>query len=184
TDRIGHVTIPCDGFRAKVYGDLGILNVTGDKSKPIALPAGDWKLMSYTIDLTGYQEKASEEEGEDSEETSILSALADALAGEGGSPSAPRTTRISADGGDDQVLKVTKGETVSLPFGPPFKPVVTSSSSSVEGGQEVRLSLAVVGSGGERCTSLSVDGGSPDRPTFTIRTADGKEVEQGSFKWG
>ncbi len=177
---VGHVTLPSDGFRATVYSDKGLLKVSGDKGQRVPLAVGDWKLMSYTIDRTGYGQSA--EEGEDSEESSLLKALAGALMG--GSDSESRTTRIIAYGDSgSKALKIREGETVALPFGPPFKPVVDA-PDSVRAGQDVRLGLSLLGSGGERCSSLMVDGKRPEEPKFTITTADGEEVESGKFKWG
>lgn len=56
----GYVTNPNEGFRAVVYGDKGFLKVVGDESQKATLPAGKWKLLSYTIDRTG-TEKPKEE---------------------------------------------------------------------------------------------------------------------------
>ena len=47
-----------------------------------------------------------------------------------------------------------------------------------------RLEMSLVGCGGERCSGLIVDGRQPDKPEFTISTADGQQVEQGNFEWG
>ena len=186
---LGHVTLPADGFRAAVYSDKGLLNLRGDKSKPVPLPAGDWKLISYTIDQSGYEKSAGEEEGKP-KGRSLLQTLADALVGaassslSGSTVSRSRSTLISTYGAEgSKVIKVREGRTVALPFGPPYKPVVTAPAGA-RGGQKISLGLSLVGLGGEVCSSLIVDGTRPEEPTFTISTAKGEEVESGKFKWG
>jgi len=79
---------------------------------------------------------------------------------------------------------------VKWPFGGPYKPVVTVSpehgSHDADDSEEhkVSLDLSVVGSGGEICTGLMVDGKRPKSPKFTISTPDGKEVQKGEFGYG
>ncbi len=70
-----------------------------------------------------------------------------------------------------------------MPFGPPYKPVVTVASGA-PGQRQVSLGLSVVGAAGEVCNNMMVDGKRPDKPEFTITTADGKEVEKGKFEYG
>lgn len=174
---VGYVTIPSDGFRGTVYGEMALLKIEGDKSAKVALPAGKWKLMSYTIDRTGYEEQASEQE-----KSSLLESLTGALLGAASSQS--RITQLRASGSEEcQLLEVREGETLALPFGPPFKPVVAA-SGSVRGGETARIGLTLLGAGGERCTSVIVNGKKPDKPEFTITTADGEEVATGAFEYG
>ena len=71
-----------------------------------------------------------------------------------------------------------------MPFGPPYRPVVTASPAPVRAGQTAQLALSLVGSGGEVCSNLRVDGKRPEKPEFTISTADGEEVERGTFEYG
>jgi len=181
----GKVTNPNDGFRAMVYGDRGVLNITGGKSQPAVLPEGKWKLLSYTIDQTSYEEKKEEEE---KEENSLLRALGSAMLGvgglAGGAISRPSYTVVSAQAtADGPAVEVREGKTVKLPFGPPYKAVVKSNRITGDVDQ-VSLSMSLVGSAGEICSSLMVDGGRPEKPEFTITTADGKEVDTGSFEYG
>jgi hypothetical protein len=56
---IGHVSNPNRGYRALVYGDQGILKVSGDDEGRAPLPVGSWKLLMYTIDRTGIEEPAA-----------------------------------------------------------------------------------------------------------------------------
>ena len=183
--KVGYVTLPSDGFRAAVFSDEATLKISGDKSERVPLPPGEWKLISYAIDLTGRSDpgKAKAE----AEKKSLLVVLSDALVGGtgfGAGSSALRTTRLSARAGDDsKPFKVTAGETAALPFGPPFAPVVTT-SRPLEAGQTASLGLTLVGSGGEICSGLTVDGNRPAAPEFTISTPDGEEVDRGDFEYG
>lgn len=183
----GKVTNPNDGFRAMVYGDRGVLKITGGKSQPAVLPEGKWKLLSYTIDRTSYEE---EKEGKkEEEENSLLRALGNAMLGfgglAGGAISRPSYTMVSAQAtADGPAVEVREGKTVKLPFGPPYKPVVKSNRIVTGDVDQVSLSMSLVGSAGEICSSLMVDGGRPGKPEFTITTADGKEVDTGNFEYG
>lgn len=181
---IGHVKLPCEGLSATVYGELGLLKIGGQSDKPVALPAGQWKLLSYTIDQTESWKAQQKETQSSPEENSLLKTFAGALIGSASSGSASRTTRITASGsGDGKVMTVRGGQTVPLPFGPPYRPVVKA-SAALRGGQPARLSLSLVGAGGEDCTQLMVDGKRPAEPQFTISTPDGEEVASGKFEWG
>jgi hypothetical protein len=173
---VGYVTNPNEGYRALVYGDQGVLKICGGKSKPAPLPEGEWKLLSYTIDQT-------RREGElPKGESSLLQSLVEAIAG-GGRSSGPRFTLVSARAtGESQAVRVRNGQTVPLPFGPPYKPVVEAAPQP--GGEVASLGMSLVGSAGEICTDLMVDGGRPKAPDFTITTTDGKEVQRGNFEYG
>ena len=185
---MGQVTNPNDGFRALVYSDKGVVKITGEGSKPVALPEGDWKLFSYTIDQSGYAEAEKKEEKKEAhEERSLLQALSDALVGSAASIARPASrtsyTMVSAQATKDvAVVKVRKGKTVAMPFGPPYKPVVKVEYRQASG--TVSLGMSVVGSAGEICSNLMVDGAKPSDPEFTITTAGGEEVESGNFEYG
>ena len=197
---IGFVTNPNEGFAAVVYGDQGFLKIRSEKSKPVPLPAGSWKLLSYTIDRTGIAETkkpapekkpASEKKpaaGAASKEKqgTLLEALVKAMAGTAAS-SAParavRMTRVSAQAtGAYKPVTVRKGETVVLPFGPPYKPVVRVDYS--QGTGQVRLGMTLFGSAGERCTDMMVQGNRPSKPAFTISNPKGEVVYRGNFDYG
>jgi hypothetical protein len=203
---VGRVTNPNQGFRALLYGDKGTVAVSGDKSNSAAVPSGRWKLLAYTIDRTGLTEppakkppaeKPKKEAPGDAKKAkkeggSLLEALARILTGAAESavptPSfgMPRSTLVSAEAtAKCKPIEVRAGQTVALPFGPPYKPVVKVQFLTGYPKQtEARLDLALVGSAGEVCTDLMVDGARPASPDFTIRTAKGDVVEHGSFKYG
>jgi hypothetical protein len=83
--------------------------------------------------------------------------------------------------GQSKPTAVKKGEKSELPFGAPLHAVVTAQRA---GADKVFLSLSILGVGGERCTSLTVNGAQPPKPKFSITDKDGKEVLKGDFKWG
>jgi hypothetical protein len=186
---LGHVTNPNEGLRAVLYSDQGLVKLSGGGSEPIAVPEGDWRLLQYTIDRTGLENPASPSDEEKAKKAaegkSLLDTLAGALVGSSAAsrPPRPAYTLVSARATKDfKAIEVRQGKTVALPCGPPYKPVVTV--DYMRGDEEAQLGLAIVGSGGERCSNLSVKGDRPDAPEFTITTPDGKEVAQGKFRYG
>ncbi|MBC8876851.1 MAG: hypothetical protein H8E44_46075 [Planctomycetes bacterium] len=178
---VGQVTNPNKGYRAVVYSDIGLIKISGDDSGKATLPEGKWKLASYTIDRTGFVEEKKEKEKEE-EATSLLDTLSAALT-QNQRASRPRSTRISAYGTDSYVaVKVRGGETVEFPFGPPYTPKVTVSHGA--GSSTASLGMSLIGSGGERCSGIYVNGSRPPSPAFTITDPDGKEVQTGNFEYG
>ncbi len=183
---LGKVTNPNKNFRAVIYGDRGFLKIKGG-DEPVALPVGKWKLLSYTIDGTGLPAEPAKEDPATPEGgvKSLLSALVEALTGRSAvSPAGvARYTIVSADATEDcPTIVVREGETAELPFGPPFKPVVRVGSAQPTG--EVNLSLSMVGSAGEVCSDLRVDGQRPEAPKFTITDKEGEVVTEGTFRYG
>ena len=55
-------------------------------------------------------------------------------------------------------VTVREGETTTLPFGPPYKLMVEASG---RGGTTVSLALKIVGTAGEVCNNMMVDGKRP-----------------------
>jgi hypothetical protein len=197
---LGKVANPNGAFRAVIYGDQGVLKVRGDKDSPAAVPEGQWKLLSYTLDRTDAEKpkkpeaKKGEEKKADGKKGSMLESLAkdiESLLGDSsGSPAMAaardRHSSVTAQATDAyKAINVSKGETAVLPFGPPYKPTVTAEYFE-DGAKHKVLSLAMtlVGSTGEICTDMTVNGGRPSTPAFTITDAKGKVVEQGSFEYG
>ena len=70
-----------------------------------------------------------------------------------------------------------------MPFGPPYKPVVKT-YGSLRAEQTTYLQLAIVGSTGEVCSNMAIAGERPGKPSFTISTPDGEEVESAAFEYG
>ena len=165
------------------------------------MPEGEWKLLSYTIDATAAKEpkKAEEKKEEKKPEKkadekdkkgTMLESLAQdlnaLLGGSSAADTAIQQSTVSAEAtGSYKAVKVVKGETVVLPFGPPYKPVVTADFFENDSKREVlSLGLTLVGSAGEVCDEMTVKGGRPSKPKFTITDAKGKVIEKGSFEYG
>jgi hypothetical protein len=175
---VGYVTNSNTGYRAIVYGEQGLLKVVGDESGKAPLPAGEWRLASYTINKTGTDQPQQEQ----SQEGSLFQSLGRMIFG---SPSVSRTryTTVSARAKQDYpAVRVTEGQTVELPFGEPYRPVVTVGYR--EGADKASLSMSLVGHAGEICTNMIVNGGRPAKPKFTISTEKGEVVDTGNFEYG
>jgi len=203
TLKIGRITNPSGPYSAVIFGDRGFLPIRGERGKPVVVPEGQWKLLSYNIEVTGWKPPAEKQEEKKPEKKDpdkkkdksggLLAALARALVG---SESPPRTSTepmygppgvcmVDAHGTDKgTAVTVRGGETAAMPFGPPFRPVVEAGVSRWEGGGEAQLSMSLVGSAGEAVSSLTIDGRRPPKPEFTIRDPKGEVVEKGSFEYG
>jgi hypothetical protein len=174
---VGYVKNPNKVFRAIVFSDQRVLKIAWNGSGKAPLPAGDWKLASYSIDGTSQDDTTKADEGQ----PSLLETLAKAIT-RNESASRPRYTLVSARAsGDYPAVSVLEGKTVDMPFGPPYKPVVTASRRSTG---QVYLSMSLVGSAGESCSNLVVDGNRPAGPQFTITAPDGTVVQTGKFEYG
>jgi len=173
---VGYVSNPTKGLRALMHGDQGILKVSANESGKSPLPVGDWRLLSYTIDGTVTPEAKEEE-------SSLLNTLSAALVQS--NSSVPRWSYISARASSDSAaVNVREGETVDLPIGPPYKPIVKVSRTSGSSGNRVAyLRLSLVGAGGELVSNIVVNGSRPKEPEFTITSAE-KKVAQGKFRYG
>lgn len=178
---LGQVTNP-NPFHAIVYGKQGFLRIDGNGQDPVPLPEGEWKLLSYTINRTEEPAAKEEKEGAETEGSALLKALASLLTGE--SPtSGPRHTVVTATATKDcPTVKVSGQDAVPLPFGPPYKPVVKVGYG--QGTDKVQLQMSLVGSAGEMCQDMQINGQRPGKPSFTITDPDGKEVASGAFEYG
>lgn len=175
---VGYVSNPSQDFCAVVYGDQGVLRIRSDESGKAPLPVGSWKLKNYTLDRTGFDQ---EKKADPKAEPSILDVLSDAL-GPTVAARAPRSTIVSATAKlNYDAVAVKEGETVELPFGPPFIPEVDVQYR--QGTNQVSLGLTLVGSAGEACTNMAVNGNRPGKPKFTISAGD-EVVAEGQFEYG
>lgn len=198
---LGKVKNPNAKYRATIYGDQGFIDVCSQKGEAVSVPVGQWKLFSYTIDATQAKKpkkadaKKSEEKGEKKEKNSALESLGNELGALlGGSlegETAPRQSTVSAQATDSyKPVTVVKGETVELPFGPPYTPVVTADffeddeKNAGKKSEMLSLGLTLIGSAGEICDDMTVKDGHPSKPRFTITDAKGTVVERGSFEYG
>jgi hypothetical protein len=172
---LGSITIPIDGLSAILYSGDSFLGIHGDKGAAIPMPEGQWKLVVYTIVKAEAKPDPSAKiatEKDAKQQPPRIAGL--------------RVSMAAAMGrADGKPVKVVKGETVSLPFGPPYKPVVTASNAGQpKGAGQLALEMALVGSGGEVCAYLMCNGDRPAKPKFTITDPQGKVVQKGSFEYG
>ncbi len=181
---VGYVSNPNESFRAVVYGEKGFMKVRSDELGKAQLPAGEWKLQAYTIDQTGIIETDGAETKESNAESnpSIFGILAKVF-----SPSiaagAPQRTSVSATATMNyKEVEVKEGETVQLPFGPPYRPLVDVQYR--QGDNQVSLGLSLVGVADEICSNMQIEGQQPGQPKFTITNADGETVVEDEFEYG
>jgi hypothetical protein len=203
TVAVGNLKNPNDGFRATIYSDKGFLQISGDKNTPVPVPEGEWKLLAYTITVPESPKPAEPTERKDQKKevkkdgakkttlVDVLAKKAETILGAGQSIRigrvGPKYTRVSARGTSDyKPVKVVKGQTVELPFGPPYRPVVKAWNyyGNNQKPRELQLELAIIGSAGEICSDMMVDGSRPGKPEFTITDDKQKIVQQGSFEYG
>ena len=137
TAPLGSVTNPNDGFRAVIYGDKGFLKFSGNKGTPVARPRGPVEavVLHHQPHGAAEAEQAGRKESREKKQArrrlaccrrgrSSLEALSAAASAR---RSGPRYSLVAAQAtADYKAVKVRKGETVELPFGPPYKPVVTA----------------------------------------------------------
>ena len=138
---MGRVTNPNDSFRAVIYGERGFLAIGGAKDTPVPVPEGRWKLFSYTIEQKerpaaakpAEKEPATNKETPDAASWQKQAEAVMKLLG-GRNADIRRDLGIERGGavvsaqGTEQyrAVEVRKGKTVMLPFGPPYKPKVSS----------------------------------------------------------
>jgi hypothetical protein len=158
---LGTVTAGMDGFQAMFYGEQGFVKVVAGPAKQAPIPAGKWKLYNYLIDATPATQPST-------------------------NPKAARVFRYTlvqaAATNDCLAFDVREGQASVLPFGPPYKPVVALGHPRSRG--EAQLEMKLVGSGGELCSSLYVNGNQPKAPAFTILGPSNKVIKVGSFEFG
>ena len=182
----GNITNPNDGYTATIYGEQGVFTISGDKDQPVPVPVGRWKLSSYKIDRTKIEEAERRQKAGTARTQSIFSALGKSLAevGGGGILARRHDTYVEAEATPAyKEIEVRKGETVLLPFGPPYKPQVEVGYADPKD-KSVRLYLSLVGSAGEVCSDMELKGDRPPKPEFTITDPQGQEVAKGAFEYG
>ncbi|MBN1908726.1 MAG: hypothetical protein JW818_03220 [Pirellulales bacterium] len=182
----GFVTNPNEGYQAVVYNDeMGPLKISGDASGKAELPPGDWKLYSYTIDRTTPPKAEEKAEADTASEKTDEAKSEEKKAKKVIRPrrARPTDTMVYARAMPEyNAVTVAEGETVEMPFGPPFQPIVTASYNKKN--NRASLGMKLVGAGGESCSGLVLKGNRPDKPTFTVTTPDGTEVAKGNFEYG
>ncbi|MGA2258624.1 MAG: hypothetical protein ABSG53_28495 [Thermoguttaceae bacterium] len=185
----GQVASPYVPCHVDLISELGWLDLKFEKSKPAAVPAGQWRLLSYSIPIEKWMPPEKNDKIAAETSRSWSSMLKEAIVGstsQSPAPPAPlrgpaKLSKISADGAINSTpVTVEAGRTTILKFGPPYKPVVT-----IERWQDTTyLVLRLQGSNREIVDGLTVNGREPDKPRFTITDPKGKVVAQGDFEYG
>jgi hypothetical protein len=192
-------------YRAVLFGTHGMIKIAGEKGKPAPVPAGEWQLLEYQINLTNApaekpksqpatSEKKTPEQAEAGKPAPAKKkSLGERLAGLFGAGSyappiaavvGPKYTFVQARATEKpKPLKVAEGKTETLVFGPPYKPVVSVGWVN-PGSKDVSLQLKLVGVAGEVCETIMVKGAQPGAPTFRILKKDGELVKKGQFEYG
>jgi hypothetical protein len=185
TKQLGNISNVPDDFHAVIYNDTGILRVRGNKAAPMALPEGQWKLLSYEIEVADYHKPQPSDEKKEKEEPVMREMGKGQMLVPGGGtlPMGHRTLIMAKATADCKSLVIRAGDTLAIPFGPPFRPVVTAGKMNPDG-ETLPLALALIGLGGEQVNNVAVEGQRPPKPTFTITDDKGKVIEEGNFEYG
>jgi hypothetical protein len=185
----------------ELIGDLGQVSLMLEKLKPAAVPAGQWRVLSYNLHVpkaasekpkeTADKQKEADKakKNNSADKPSLVRSLAEALLGlDSETPAAEDETTadaiVSAQGtSKGELATVRAGETTVLKFGPPYKPRVTAAASPPSVGVAY-LSLVIEGTDGEKVSYLMVNGRRPERPKITITDPKDKVVVEGNFEYG
>ena len=190
---LGKVVHPNNTFSAIIYGKQGFIKIQGGKNEPIAVPEGQWTLLSYTLRWTPSVKNDGQNHGDDAKPVKddvgpFGEFLAETVRAVFGVETTDHSKSASVSAGATEkckVVKVVQGGTTVLDFGPPFKPVVRSSSG--QDNDQLKclvLELTLVGSAGEVVTDMTINGQRPPKPRWTITDASQKVVEAGTFEYG
>ncbi|MBE7558352.1 hypothetical protein HS125_05190 [bacterium] len=164
----GRVRCPGKSFSGVLFSELGFVNLVAVEGEAVEVPAGEWKLYQYTLDM----------------------ATQEAAGGATVPVAGTRNyTRVSAVGTrESPPVKVERGRTTTLPYGGPYKTVVHAAPGSAPKdappGDYAQLSLSLVGKGGEVLTGLYLNGRRPAAPTFVVADSRGKKIDAGAFQFG
>jgi hypothetical protein len=195
---LGKVASPHAPCTVELIGDLGYISLALEKSEPTEIPAGQWRLLSYTLKIENWKEpekkpevkKEENDEKKSDAKPSLFNTLKKALVS-----SAPKTSiesmpmygpqnqsLLSARGTKDgKSISVEADQTTALEFGPPYKLRVKVQYPSPG---NANLMLAIIGADGEAVSNLYVNGRRPPKPKLTITDPQGEVVVRGDFEYG
>jgi hypothetical protein len=154
---LGSVVMKKAHFSAVFSGPAGTINIRGKAGESCPLPAGPWRVLSYTINLSASKEW---------EDMTMIY---------GG----------ASDGGPD--LTVQKGMTTDLRFGPPLKGVMKVGHVVRQGKDDehvINLEASIHGACGALIQQVMVKGKSPEAPNLTITNGKGEIVTEDAFEYG
>jgi len=176
---VGHVVNPNRGYRAMVIGPQGVLPIEGDAEGKAPLPAGQWKVIHYSLDPARAAAAGQRFAASRSLARAVGQVLFAPFLPDGDRQTFAMAEMPAAVG----PVVVAEGQTVAIPFGPPYRPVVKVDDPIDEGG-DVTLELQLVGTAGEICEYIVVNGERPGTPEVKITTPDGQVVNTGQFEYG
>jgi len=193
---VGQIVNPNTDCKVELMSDNGYLAMKLEKSKPVPIPAGKWKLLSYDISISNWKPQEEKEGGEtsrmDEKQTSAKPSLFDVMskAIKGTASQAAEFTpmygpqnlsMISARGTNScEPIDVQADQSTTLKFGPPYKTAVKANYNP----GTANLELLILGSQGEVVSNLYVNGRRPPKPELTITDAKGEIVQTGNFEYG
>jgi len=185
---VGLVTNPAKDFTAIVYSNTRVLQSVHCRSGSFPLPEGDWRMWAYTIPAERASEIPPKGHGERKtvSGSSLLGTLGRAILGISG-PDGDQSVALSSRSivqawriTESKTVTVRKGQTVAIPFGPPYKPIVKTRRGAPKG--YAMLSFSLVGSGGEPVSIVLVDGEPVLPPEFTVTSVNGDVIDEGRFE--
>ncbi len=156
TGEMGLLGNPNPKFRALVvHPELGVVKATGGGQQGAPVPTGTWKMVEYVIALPP-------------------------------SEGAGSSTYIQANApGNYPEVEVRAGKVAKMPFGPPYHgETYVGRIRNTNLGKMASIEMQLVGSMGETCNNVIIDGKRPEPPSFVIATSRGKIVERGQFEYG
>ncbi len=148
-----------------LISETAYLQLKIEKSTPATVPAGHWRMLSYSIPNENGREPKSTVETANAEKQG----------------NDARQWRISARGTwDNEPVIVHADQTTTLKFGPPYRLQINPFFDP----GEVELCLVLRGANGEVVHDLTVNDKLPDEPVLTITDPQGDVVETGRFEYG
>ncbi len=181
----GYVTNPNRGFRATVYSERGIVEIVDDGTGKAAASRRRMEAPGVHDNGTQAARGGTQDRGEarGAGKGRIRRACGAWQSADASSTGGTRTTMVSAQGTRNQfqAVKVTGGQTAEFPFGPPYTPQVTAAMR--EGQPNAALSLKLIGTAGEVCSSLVVNG-SRVSPSSQSSPRTTRKWRRGKFSYG
>jgi hypothetical protein len=180
TAALGKIASPQAFSDLKLIGKQGFLTLRLEKAQPIEVPAGEWRMSSYVIQVDDWkppeaEKKEAEEKDKKAEAVDPNNLLLAAL------KKATGPSTVTAYGtGNEEAIRVEAGRTADLKIGPPYKILLTHVSKP----GTVDFSLALRGADGERVGGLTVNGKQPSPPKLTVSDPKGETIHEGKFRFG
>jgi hypothetical protein len=175
--------------RASLISELGYVDLKLEKSKPASVPAGQWRLLSYTTTIENWKDQANRNRTSAEVSPSPRNGVKLTLVGATSEKAAPpepllgpaSVSRLSAEGTSSGTrVTVKAGQTTTLKFGAPYKTVVTA----IQRPGSAEIDITIQGADGEHVRELLVNGRRTEKPKVTITDPRGKVVAEGNLEYG